>query len=148
MFRGLPKLSLDDKGRLIIPSRYRPMLIEFHATCVLTIDIDASCLLLYPYNHWELIEKQIENLPSFDPTARKLQRLFIGHAEEITLDKQGRMLVPTALREFAALQKEVVLLGQGKKFEIWDSEKWQAQCQSWLSEETKALSNSLLSISI
>lgn len=149
MFRGLTELSLDEKGRVTIPSRYRSLLQESpESQCILTIDIDASCLLLYPFAHWERIEKQIESLPSFEPQSRKLQRLFIGHAVELSLDKLGRILVPPPLREFAQLQKEVVLLGQGKKLELWGAEKWQRERQQWLSEETKDLTSSLLSISI
>lgn len=149
MFRGMTEISLDDKGRITLPSRYRAMLQALpQSDCVLTIDIDASCLLLYPFQVWESIERQIECLPSFDPHARKLQRLFIGHACEISMDKLGRMLIPTPLREYAQLEKEVVLLGQGKKFELWGAHKWQQQRQQWLTEETTGLSASLLSISL
>lgn len=134
MFRGVNLLQLDDKGRMAIPSRYRDLLkIESEGQVVLTIDTEERCLLLYPLPDWETIERKIEALPSFNPSARRIQRLLIGHATEIELDTHGRLLLPVLLRDYAGLQKSIVLIGQGKKFEIWDEERWNTGRETWLS---------------
>src|SRR5688572_30585726 len=105
--------------------RYREMILnDADNQLVLTIDTEVRCLLLYPMPEWEMIEKKIESLPSFNAAARRIQRLLIGHATEVEIDKQGRILLPAELREYAALQKNIMLVGQGKKFEIWDEAYW------------------------
>ena len=134
MFRGVNLLQLDDKGRMAIPARYRDSLkAESEGQVVVTIDTEERCLLLYPLPDWEVIERKIEALPSFNPSARRIQRLLIGHATEVELDTHGRLLLPAALRDYAGLQKSIVLIGQGKKFELWDEEQWNAGREHWLS---------------
>jgi MraZ protein len=136
MFRGINSINLDDKSRISIPTRCREML----SVCcndnqlIITIDTEERCLLMYPLTYWEDIEQKIERLPSFNYAARRIQRLLIGHATEVLLDSQGRILLPPALREYAALQKKAVLVGQGKKFEIWDAKIWAEKRDSWLEE--------------
>ena len=126
MFRGVNLLSLDEKGRLSLPTRYRQRLFEASdGHIVLTIDRD-RCLLLYPLPVWETVERQLIQLSSTHPRARALKRLLIGHAEECDLDSSGRILLPAPLREFANLEKRVVLVGQGHKFEIWNELAWDA----------------------
>ena len=126
MFRGINQLTLDDKGRLAMPARHREQIrLETDGQVVITIDTESPCLLAYPLNEWEKIEKKLIQLPSFHPIARKVQRLLLGHASEASLDGHGRFLIPSALREFAKLQKEVVMIGQGHKFELWDAQLWQ-----------------------
>lgn len=140
MYRGISALNLDDKGRLALPTRYREDFAEnSDNTVVLTIDIEDSCLLLYPLPEWELIEGKLESLPSFNPVARRVQRLLLGHAVELVLDGHGRILVPQPLREYAALQKQVVLVGQGKKFELWDAAVWELRRQEWLQAGTSGI---------
>lgn len=118
-----------------MPTRYREQLTEQAAgKLVLTIDTEDKCLLLYPLPDWEVIEQKVESLPSFNATARRVQRLLIGHATEANLDSQGRILVPGPLRDYAGLDKHVVLVGQGKKFEIWDDGQWHADREVWLSK--------------
>ncbi|MHB8346944.1 MAG: division/cell wall cluster transcriptional repressor MraZ [Acidiferrobacterales bacterium] len=132
MLRGLNELNLDSKGRLAIPTRYRDTLdrhCEGHM--VVTVDRD-RCLLLYPLPDWEEIERKLVKLPSYKEQARRLQRLLIGHATECELDGSGRILLPLPLREFASLEKTVVLIGQGNKFEIWDAAAWNTQRADWL----------------
>lgn len=151
MFRGVSELSLDEKGRLAIPARYRPVLIEQEeGHCIITIDPKETCLLIYPLREWERIERQIEALPSFDTQVRRVQRLLIGHATEATLDSHARMLIPVPLRNYAKLQKELVLIGQGKKFELWDGSIWDACRAQWLKEtqDEQQMPASLLSISL
>lgn len=134
IFRGINNLALDAKGRMAMPARYRERLME---TCagrlVVTVDRD-RCLLVYPLHEWEIIESQLVNLPSLNKQARLLQRLLIGHATEVELDSQGRILLPTMLREYAALDKKIVLIGQGKKFEIWDEQEWNDKQDVWLQD--------------
>lgn len=135
MFRGVNTLSLDSKGRLAIPSRYRDTLTRHcNGQMIVTVDPD-HCLLLYPLPDWEEIERKLVKLPSFNKQARRLQRLFIGHATECELDGAGRILLPPPLREFAALEKDAVLIGQGNKFEIWSDAAWNMRRTEWLSED-------------
>lgn len=136
MFRGLNSINMDEKGRITIPSRYRD-LIDEHAdgACVMTIDTEQRCLLLYPQSHWEEIEKKLESLPSFNAASRRIQRLLIGHATEIEMDRNGRILVPPLLREYAGLDKLVMLVGQGKKFEIWGESQWNMARDGWLADD-------------
>lgn len=134
-FRGVSNLSLDAKGRIVLPARYRERLLEIcQSEMIVTIDTEQPCLLIYPLPEWELIEEKIEALPSFNPTTRRIQRLLIGHATEVEVDGNGRMLLSNPLREYAQLGKKVVLIGQGKKFELWDEGIWSQRMESWLSE--------------
>jgi MraZ protein len=134
-FRGVSNLSLDAKGRIVLPARYRDRLLEIcQSQLIITIDTDQPCLLIYPLPEWELIEEKIEALPSFNPTTRRIQRLLIGHATEVEVDTNGRMLLSNPLREYARLGKKVVLIGQGKKFELWDELLWAERMQTWLGD--------------
>lgn len=136
MFRGLTNLNLDPKGRLVVPTRYRERLkAEGAEPLIATIDPESPCLLLYPYAAWEAIEQKIQSLPSFNKATRRIQRLLIGHATECDLDNQGRLLLPQTLRDYAELDRAVVLVGQGKKFEIWSEPVWLSASQQWLHEE-------------
>lgn len=135
MLRGVSNLTLDSKGRLAIPTKYRDALVRHcNGQMVLTVDRD-HCLLLYPLPDWEEIERKLVKLPSFNAQARRLQRLLIGHATECELDTAGRILLPPPLREFAGLDKAVVLIGQGNKFEVWDEAAWTARRAEWLSAD-------------
>ncbi|MBL4795731.1 MAG: division/cell wall cluster transcriptional repressor MraZ [Pseudomonadales bacterium] len=129
---------MDTKGRMALPTRYRE-LVQNHCEgqMVVTIDTEEQCLLLYPLAEWELIEKKIEALPSFNRAARRIQRLLIGHATDLEIDGNGRILLPAKLREYAVLEKKLVLIGQGKKFEIWSEDKWEEKRVIWLKEEAE-----------
>ncbi len=136
VFRGVAHLALDVKGRLAIPAKHREALAhrangtEIDAassrTVVLTAD-PSRCLLLYPRSVWEPIQARLMALSSFNDQIRGLQRLLVGHADDVEIDGNGRILVPPALRQYAGLDHHVVLVGQGNKFELWDEAKWQAQ---------------------
>lgn len=133
MFRGVTQLSLDAKGRLAIPARYRG---ELMSSCAghLIITVDPSkCLLIYPQPAWEPIEQKLNNLSSFDLQTRNLQRLLVGNASDVEMDAAGRILVSLPLRQFAGLSKDVVLVGQGAKFELWDEGQWNVQIENALS---------------
>lgn len=125
MLRGINSLALDAKGRLSIPVRYRQHLLDAaDGQLILTVDRD-RCLLLYPLPVWEEVERQLIRISSVNARARALKRLLLGHAEECGMDASGRILLPAPLREFANLDKRVVLVGQGNKFEIWNETSWQ-----------------------
>lgn len=106
MFRGAAKVTLDDKGRMVFPTRYREHALErSQGKLVVTVDRD-QCLLLYPLPDWEQIELKLMSLPSLHAQARRLQRLMVGHATELELDGHGRLLLPPELREFALLERQ------------------------------------------
>lgn len=137
MFRGVNGINIDAKGRIVMPTRYRDRLQDTsHGRIVLTIDTEERCLLLYPLTAWEEIESKLAALPSFNSAARRIQRLLIGHATETELDSHGRILLAPLLREYAGLNKRIMLVGQGKKFEIWDEDHWQQRRGEWLTEES------------
>lgn len=139
MFRGINAVVLDAKGRMAMPARYREQLQHSEtAQVIVTIDTESPCLLLYPLPEWELIEQKLQALPSFNRATRRIQRLLIGHATELEMDGAGRILLPQLLREYAKLDKRVMLVGQGKKIELWDEQQWQLGRSSWLEEEANS----------
>ena len=120
MFMGEYNHTIDAKGRLIVPSKFREQLgNEF----VVTKGLD-GCLFLYPNNEWKIFEEKLRTLPLTNKNARTFTRFFLGSAVDGGLDKQGRVLISSALREFAGLEKEVVLVGVLDRVEIWDKAKW------------------------
>ena len=133
MFRGVTQLSLDAKGRLAIPARYRGGLMSFFFFCLIVTVDPSKCLLIYPQPAWEPIEQKLNNLSSFNPKIRSLHRLLVGNASDVEMDTTGRILVSPPLRQFAGLSKDVVLVGQGAKFELWDEEQWNLQIENALS---------------
>lgn len=150
MYRGVSAINLDTKGRIAVPTKYRDRLSEYcDGQMVVTVDRD-RCLLLYPLPDWEEIERKLVHLPSLNKQARSLQRLLMGYATECELDGQGRILLPLPLRAFAELNKHIVLIGQGRRFEIWDESRWNDQCAQWLASERRvdeALPDELESLS-
>lgn len=136
MFRGINTITIDPKGRLAIPMRYRSELgAEEKIPLVVTIDTEETCLLLYTAAQWQIIEDNLQKLPSFNAAVRRIQRLLIGHATDIEVDANGRVLLPTVLRSYAQLEKDVVMIGQGNKFEVWNKELWESKREQWLLEE-------------
>jgi MraZ protein len=136
LFRGVNSLNLDAKGRMAMPTRYRPSLVEgCSGQMVITVDNRERCLLVYPFPEWEVVERKLQKLPAFNKQARRLQRLLMGHATEVDMDGAGRLLLPPPLREFAGLEKHAVLIGQGNKFELWSEELWTQRREEWLAED-------------
>ncbi|MBM3341120.1 MAG: division/cell wall cluster transcriptional repressor MraZ [Betaproteobacteria bacterium] len=124
MFRGTSQLTLDNKGRLVVPARHRDVLLErCGGHLVITADPD-HCLLLYPLPEWEVIQQKLEGLSNLDKRVRELQRRLIGFAVDTEMDGAGRVLVAPELRKYAQLDKDVVLVGQGRKFELWAQPHW------------------------
>ena len=139
MFRGISQASIDTKGRLSLPHRFKEALSLITPSLVISIDIRDRCLLIYPVHEWELVQKQLETLSNLSHRNRTLQRLLIGHAIDVEMDKSGRILVPNIHRKYAFLQKKATILGQGNKLEVWAENEWQAQMTSWLDEKDKLL---------
>lgn len=127
MFRGANAISLDAKGRLAMPSRYRDELsARGNGQLIVTIDAVDPCLCIYPLPEWEQIEAKLRELPSLREESRRLQRLLIGNAVDLELDGNGRFLVPPRLRDYARLDKKAMLVGQLNKFQLWDEDTWNA----------------------
>lgn len=120
MFMGEYSHTIDTKGRLIVPSKFRELLgDEF----VLTKGLD-GCLSIYPMDEWKAFEEKLKALPLTNKNARTFSRFFVAGATACELDKQGRILVPATLREFAGLEKDVILTGNITRIEIWSKAKW------------------------
>jgi MraZ protein len=135
MFRGANKVTLDAKGRVAVPARYRERLVgacEGHL--VVTVDRD-RCLLVYPQPDWDEIERRLMSAANLSPEVRRLQRLLVGHATEVDLDSHGRILISPALRDFAGLDGSAMFVGQGRKLELWDEARWTERRDAWLQSE-------------
>ncbi len=151
MFRGANTVTLDTKGRLAMPARYRERILESSAgRLIATVDRTDQCLLLYPLPEWEEIERKLMQLPTLNAATRRLQRLMVGHATDIDMDAHGRLLIPPKLREYAALTRDLMLVGQGARFELWDEARWEESRQKWLStdEVSEELPPELQSLSL
>ena len=120
MFMGEYSHTIDTKGRLIIPSKFREELGE---TFVVTKGLD-GCLFVFSDEEWKAFEIKLKSLPLTNKNARQFARFFVAGATPCELDKQGRILLPATLREFAGLEKDVVLTGMLNRIEIWSKEKW------------------------
>lgn len=133
MFRGLSSLSIDSKGRMAVPSRYRERLAGIADGClVVTLSPLDRSLWLYPLPEWELIEAKLADLSDFETQSRRTKQMMRGYASDCQLDAQGRILLPQELRDYAGLVKDIILLGQGNKFELWDAAVWNDQREEWL----------------
>ena len=149
MFRGVQHINLDAKGRLSVPARQRESLLDISAgSIVVTIDTQSSCLVLYPLREWERIERDVQNLPTLNPAVRRFQRLVLGYASDLDLDSSGRILLPGALREYAHLEKRVVLVGQGNKLELWSESLWEAECEAALAADEGDLPVELMELKL
>ena len=146
MFKGIHNINLDGKGRLTIPTKYRNTITDqSNGSMVVTMDTEEKCLLLYPSTIWATIEKKINDLPSFSKNHRRIQRILIGHAEDLDIDSAGRILLSKPLRMAADMTKKITLIGQGQKFEIWNEDTWNTKVNNWRSEETDESEQSVLS---
>ncbi len=130
MFRGASKITLDTKGRMAIPTRYRDGInSRSGGSLVATIDRD-TCLLIYPLPDWEEMERRLMRLSGNNRAIRAFQRRVVGHASEMEMDSHGRILISKELRQFAGLDRQAMLIGQGNKFELWDEGCW----SNWLEQ--------------
>ncbi|MBF2758815.1 MAG: division/cell wall cluster transcriptional repressor MraZ [Ectothiorhodospiraceae bacterium AqS1] len=120
MFRGQYPLTMDAKGRIAIPARYRAQLEADGGQVITTVDLYQRCIAVYPFAVWEPIEGSLNNVPVADLVGQKLRRRLVGRAVDCDLDAQGRILLSAELRQYAGLEKRVQMVGLGKKFELWD----------------------------
>ena len=149
MFRGVQHINMDAKGRLAMPAKHRERLLsDCEGQLVITIDTQSRCLFVYPLPTWEELQKDIQELPSLDPAVKRFKRLFIGYASDIELDKNGRMLLPPSLRDYAQLEKKLVLVGQGNKLELWSESLWMEEHAKLLEdvETDQALPEQMMSL--
>lgn len=121
MFMGEYNHTLDAKGRLIIPSKFREVLGDGF---VVTKGMD-GCLFVFTDSEWQAFAEKLHTLPMIDKEARQFTRFFLAGAAEVEVDKQGRILIPQVLREFAGITKDAVLVGVGSRVEIWSRERWE-----------------------
>lgn len=123
MFRGRFEHSLDSKGRLSVPSKFREVLRENYDEKLVITNFD-GCLWAYPVKEWQDLESRINALPQFKDEVKALQRVFVSAAVECPIDKPGRILIPPTLREYAGIKRDVILVGMTNRIEIWAREKW------------------------
>jgi MraZ protein len=133
LFRGISTVSIDIKGRLAIPSRYRDRLMSIaDGSLVQTLNPLDRSIWIYPLSEWELIETKLASLSDFDKQSRRTKQMMRGYASDCQMDAQGRILLPTELRQYAEMKKQAVILGQGNKFEVWDQETGDLKRDQWL----------------
>jgi MraZ protein len=138
MFRGLNPVSLDAKGRLAMPAKYREIIdAQCQGRLVVTIEDEGQSLVIYPVDEFEKIQQVVMSLSSFDPATKRLKRIFVGHATDVELDGSGRILIPPTLRGYVDLDKKAILVGQGNKLELWSEEVWEGQRDGWLKEKVE-----------
>jgi len=123
MFRGRFEYTIDDKGRTSLPAKFREVLSANYDERLILTTFD-NCLWAYPVQEWSVIEEKIAALPQFKSEVKALQRVFVSGAVECTLDKQGRLVIPPTLRDYAGLKKDILFVGMTKRIEIWSKEKW------------------------
>ena len=129
MFRGRSIHTLDAKGRIRIPTRFRDILKTRYEDRFVITNLD-RCLVAYPLHEWEIIEERLGSLSLVRQDVKAFQRFFISGATECNFDKQGRVLIPQTLREHASLEREVVLAGMLRSFEIWSKDYWDQEIKS------------------
>ncbi len=146
MFQGSYSINMDAKGRIAVPAKCRDSLASIcDGRVVMTAHTQDRCVLIYPEPEWEIILPKIEALPSFNKAALRAQRLLIGYATALELDSSGRVLIPPTLRDYASLDKQLMLVGLGKKFELWEESAW---LQTLAAAEDDELPAEMLSLSL
>jgi MraZ protein len=123
MLRGRYEHTIDSKGRISIPSKFREILNKKYDDRLVITNFD-NCLVAFPYEEWSVLEEKVNSLSLVKKEVKTFLRFFYSSAMDCMIDKQGRLLIPQTLRDYANLQKDVVLVGEGKKIEIWAKERW------------------------
>src|SRR4030042_1619011 len=126
MLRGRYEHTIDAKGRISIPSKFREVLNKKYDDRLVISHYD-QCLVAYPFEEWTFLEEKQKLLPQMKKETKTYLRFFYSSGVDCTLDKQGRLLIPQTHRDYANLQKEVVLVGVGTRIEIWDKQKWEEE---------------------
>ncbi len=130
-FQGASAISLDAKGRLAVPTRYREKILEQGGGQVVVTAHPQRCLLLYPALLWEPIAQKIMKLSGFEAGASVLQQLLVGHADEVEMDSAGRVLISPTLRRLANIDREVMMFGQASHFRLWNPDAWERQLEAF-----------------
>lgn len=146
MFRGRFEHTIDEKGRTSIPSKFREILTTNYDERLIITNFD-SCLWAYPVVEWLAIEQKVAALPQFNSQVKALQRVFISAATESSVDKQGRIMIPPTLRDYAALKKEIILVGMTKRIEIWSKDRWLSEFEK-SQKELDAASSALADLGL
>jgi MraZ protein len=146
MFRGRYEHTIDSKGRISIPSKFREILIEKYDDRLVITNFD-HCLVAFPYDEWSVLEQKVNSLSLVKKESKTFLRFFYSSAIDCMIDKQGRLLIPQTLRDYANLQKDVVLVGEGRKIEIWAKERWQEVVQR-AQEEFEQISDTLAGLGL
>ncbi len=146
MFRGRFEHTIDPKGRVSIPAKFRELLSEKYDDRIIITNFD-RCLVAYPYEEWRSVEEKIGSLSMVKKEVKAFQRFFISGAAECPIDKLGRVLIPPTLRAYALLEKEVVFAGMGKMFELWSRERWTEEIKR-AEENFEGMRESLASLGI
>lgn len=143
MFMGEYQHTLDTKGRLIVPAKFRE---DLGTGAVLTRGLD-HCLFLFPMDEWRVLEEKLKTLPLTKAGARQFVRFLFSGATECELDKQGRLIVPQNLRDYAKIQKDAVVIGVSNRIEIWSKETWEAYVEE-AEESYEAIAESIVDLGI
>ncbi|MCX5906859.1 MAG: division/cell wall cluster transcriptional repressor MraZ [Deltaproteobacteria bacterium] len=146
MFRGRFEHTIDGKGRVSIPAKFRELLVERYDDRLILTNFD-RCLVAYPFEEWQVLEEKVSSLSMIKKEVKAFQRFFISGAAEVPIDKLGRILVPPTLREYAHLERNVVFAGLGKKFELWSKERWQEEIKR-SQEDFEGISEALAGLGI
>lgn len=146
MFRGRFEHTIDPKGRVSIPAKFRELLSEKYDDRIIITNFD-RCLVAYPYEEWRTVEDRISSLSMVKKEVKAFQRFFISGATECPIDKLGRVLIPPTLRDYALLEKDVVFAGMGKMFELWSRERWTEEIKR-AEENFEGMRESLASLGI
>lgn len=146
MFRGRFEHTIDPKGRVSIPAKFRELLSEKYDDRIIITNFN-RCLVAYPYEEWRSVEEKIGSLSMVKKEVKAFQRFFISGAAECPIDKLGRVLIPPTLRAYALLEKEVVFAGMGKMFELWSRERWTEEIKR-AEENFEGMRESLASLGI
>ena len=146
-------MSLDSKGRLAVPSRFRERLGagDDGAAMIITIKPIDPCLLLYPMREWLELESKLALLSDFEGQQRVTKQMLLGHANDCSFDSAGRILLPAALRDYAGLSKQVALVGMGNRFELWAEQQWNRHRDEWaadLRDNPEALSETMRTLTL
>lgn len=143
MLMGEFSHTLDDKGRIVIPSRFRDDLLQ---RFVITKGLD-GCLFLYPSEEWGHLVEKLHQLPMTNPNARSFMRLFMAGAHEVEVDKQYRVTLPPKLREYAAIEKEAILIGVSGRAELWSAQRW-AQYQAGAQDDFETIAEKMVELGL
>ena len=146
MFRGRFEHTIDSKGRVSIPAKFRELLSEKYDDRIIITNFD-RCLVAFPYEEWRNVEDKISSLSMVKKEVKAFQRFFISGATECPIDKLGRVLIPPTLRNYALLEKDVVFAGMGKMFEVWSRERWSEEIKR-AEENFEGMRESLASLGI